>query len=97
VARRARRRDAIQLGLETQRQHRLVFGMRVPRGDEGDRLEDRVDDGGIVLTERLRGDERAHIEETIGLAVRVAVDDRKVRSHGFGRIERDRQREEEAP
>ena len=74
----------------------LILGVRVARRHERQRLEDRADHGRIVLAERLRGDERAHVEEAVRLAGRVAIDDGEVRPDGLGRIERDRQREEQA-
>ena len=70
VARRAGRRDAVQLGLEPQRQHGLVLGMRVARRDERQRLEHGARPRRVVLAERLGGDQRAHVEEAVRLAVR---------------------------
>ena len=63
-------------GLEAQRQHGLVLGVRVARGHEGQRLEDRADHRGIVLAEGGRGDQGAHVEEAVRLAAGVAIDRR---------------------
>ena len=52
VAGRSRRRDAVQLGLEPQRQRRLILGMRVARGHERQRFENRAHDHRIVFAER---------------------------------------------
>src|SRR5262249_25436650 len=90
------RGDAVQFGLKPQGQRGLVFGMRVARDDEGERLEDGSDNGWIVLTEGLGGDEGAHVEEAVRLAGLFAIANSEVRSDGFAGIEGHRQREEEA-
>ena len=77
VARRAGRRDPVQLRLEPQRQHGLVFGMRVALDDERQRIEHGADHGGIVLAVGVGGDQRAHVEEAVRLARLVAVDHRR--------------------
>ena len=91
VARRAGRRDAVEFGLEAQGQEGLVFGMRIARRHEWQRLEDGPDHCRIVLAERVCGDEGAHVEEAVWLAGSVAVDHREIRSHGLGGIEGYRQ------
>ena len=65
----------------------LVLGMRVARGDEGQRLEHRADHGGIVFAEGARRDQRAHVEEAVRPAAGVAIDGRQIRSDGLARIE----------
>ena len=70
VARRAGGGDAVQFGLEPQRQHRLIFGVGVARGDERQRIEHGRDDGRIVLAERVGRNQGAHVEKTIRLAGR---------------------------
>jgi len=96
MARRSGRRNPIQRRFHAQRQHGLVFGMRVAVGDERQRVEDGVDDRGIVFAERVRGDERAHVEKAVRLTRVAAIDDRKIRPDRLGGIEGDRQRIEQA-
>ena len=96
MARRTGRRNPIQLRFQPERQHGLVFGMRIPRGDERQRLEDGGNHVGIVFAERLRGNERSHVEESIRLVDRIAIDGGEVGPDRLGRIERHRQREKEA-
>jgi len=96
VARRAGRCDPVQLRLEPQRQHGLVFGVRVALDHERQRIEHGADDGGIVLAVRVGRDQRAHVEEAVRLAGLVAIDHRQVRPDRLCGIEGDRQREEQA-
>ena len=96
VARRAGGRDAVQLGLEPQREDGLVLGVGVARRDERQRLKDGLDHDRVVLAEGLGGDECTHVEEAVRLAGSVPVDHRKVRSDRLRRIKGDRQGEEQA-
>jgi hypothetical protein len=96
MARRAGRRDPVQRLLEAQRDDRLVFGVRVAGDREGERVEDRANRRRIVLAERVRRDQGAHVEETIGLARGVAIDNREIRPDRLGGVEGDRQGEEQA-
>jgi hypothetical protein len=61
--------------------------VRVARDDEWQRLEDGAHDGRIVLTECMSGDEGPHVEETVGPALGVAIDDGEVRADRLRRIE----------
>ena len=58
-------------------------------------VQHRLDDGRVVLAERLRGDQRAHVEKAIGLALRIAIDGGEIRTDRMAGIERDRQRKEQ--
>ena len=78
MARRAGRRDPRQRRLEAQRQDRLVLRVRVASGHERQRFEHRADNGRLVVAERLGGDECAHVEEAVGSAAVVAIDDRQI-------------------
>jgi len=55
-----------------------------------------VHDRGIVFPERRGGNERAHVEETVRLAGRVAIDDGQIRSDRLCRVEGNRQRKKQA-
>ncbi len=96
MTRRADRRDAVQLRLEPQRQHGLVFRVRVALDDERQRIEHGPDHGRIVLAVGVGGDERAHVEEPVRFARLVAVDHPEIRSDRLARIERHGQRKEQA-
>src|SRR5262245_8940452 len=61
--------------------------MRVARDDERQRFENGLHHDGIVLSERLSGNQGTHVEKTIRLAPSIPIDDREIRSDGFGRIE----------
>ena len=91
VPRRAGRRDPVQFGFEAEGQDGLIFGMRVARRDEWQRLEDSPDYRRIVLAEGVGSYEGAHVQETVWLAGGVAVNDREIRSHGLGWIKSHRQ------
>ena len=96
VARRPRRRDAVQLGFQLQRHRGLVLRVRIARERVRQMVQHRFDDRGIVLTEGLGGDERTHVEKAIRLALRVAIDCREERANRMGRVEGHRQRVEQA-
>ncbi len=92
---RAGRSDAAECSLQSQRQHGLVFGVRIARGHKRQRLEYRADDSRLVFTKRLRGDQRSHVEKAVRLARMIAVDDGEVRANRLRRVERNWQRIEQ--
>jgi hypothetical protein len=91
VPRRAGRRDPVQFSLEAERQGGLIFGMRVARRDEWQRLEHRADHHRIILAESVGGKEGAQVQEPVWPAGPVAVDDGEIRSDRLRRIKGDRQ------
>jgi hypothetical protein len=70
--------------------------MGIAGGHERQRLENRAHHHRIVFSKRLRGDQRAHVEESVRLPFAVAIHDGQVGSNRLARIERDGQREKQA-
>jgi hypothetical protein len=78
---------ATERGLQPQRQDGLVFRMRIARGHKRQRVENRADDSRLVFTERLRGDQRSHVEKAVRSARMIPIDDAEVRTNRFRRVE----------
>ena len=95
VTRRSRWRDPVQRRLQLQRDDGLILRMCVARERVRQMVQHRVNDVGFVLSERLCGDERPHVEKAIRLTLRIAIDGGEVRTNRMGGIERDRQRREQ--